>query len=319
MKVLKAALDANTAGDYITQVRWLKFWRLFGQIMLRNPPRGGRRGHNVLPARFAALSRGDFRVLVDWWEFDNAKIPESRRPADRSREKLVEKAVRYAERPGGARECRHDEFVYVAAADLQYNGIPTVVEPRNLVNSWMTPGGHARMSRAEAQRPLQGCIPDLLTTEVPGDKLRNKDQAYHNTAPGAQGPMEAALYSFGGCSGLVGGFYGEMSKSVDALVKAAARVGAERHAARMGFTDSKYIRSVLTNKIRTNWAMALFRGNAGVKISNVRWVRGASAPANAGDGADRDGRWRDKREEYRYAHDEYRGPRMGGFGGRHCK
>ena len=80
-----------------------------------------------------------------------------------------------------------------------------------------------------------------------------------------------------------------------------------------------YLRSVLTNKIRTNWAMALFRGNAQVKISNVRWVRGASGGANAGDGADRDGRWRQKREQYRYAQDEYRGPQMGGFGGRHCK
>ena len=56
-----------------------------------------------------------------------------------------------------------------------------------------------------------------------------------------------------------------------------------------------------------------------VSISNVRWVRGASGGANAGDGADRDGRWRQKREQYRYAQDEYRGPQMGGFGGRHCK
>ena len=31
------------------------------------------------------------------------------------------------------------------------------------------------------------------------------------------------------------------------------------------------------------------------------------------------GRWRQKREQYRYAQDEYRGPQMGGFGGRHCK
>jgi hypothetical protein len=269
--------------------------------------------------------------------------------------------------PGAARDYRHDELVYAAAADLQYNGVPAVVEPRNLVNAWMTPAGHAAMSQAEAQRPLQGCIPDLLTTEEPGEgggapvrrlydlkvinhcpsrygpnqtdrcgpvekraaaipteyvnKLRNKDRAYHNTAPGEQGPMEAALQSLGGCTGLVGGFYGEMSKSVDQLAKTAARQGAERQAAKWALDNTaiSYLRSVLTNKIRTNWAMALFRGNAQVKISNVRWVRGASGGANAGDGADRDGRWRQKREQYRYAQDEYRGPQMGGFGGRHCK
>ena len=78
--------------------------------------------------------------------------------------------------------------------------------------------------------------------------------------------MEAALQSLGACTGLVSGFYGEMSKSVDQL-----------------------------------------------KISNVRWVRGAAGGATAGDGADRDGRWRQKREQYRYAQDEYRGPQMGGF------
>ena len=140
-------------------------------------------------------------------------------------------------------------------------------------------------------------------------------------APGEQGPMEAALQSLGGCTGLVGGFYGEMSKSVDQLAKTAARQGAERQAAKWALDNTaiSYLRSVLTNKIRTNWAMALFRGNAQVKISNVRWVRGASGGANAGDGADRDGRWRQKREQYRYAQDEYRGPQMGGFGGRHCK
>ena len=145
--------------------------------------------------------------------------------------------------------------------------------------------------------------------------------AYHNTAPGEQGPMEAALQSLGGCTGLVGGFYGEMAKSVDQLAKTAARQGAERQAAKWALDNTaiSYLRSVLTNKIRTNWAMALFRGNAQVKISNVRWVRGASGGANAGDGADRHGRWRQKREQYRYAQDEYRGPQMGGFGGRHCK
>ena len=35
--------------------------------------------------------------------------------------------------------------------------------------------------------------------------------------------------------------------------------------------------------------------------------------------SDQHSRWNKKREEYRYAYEEFRGPRMGGFGGRHCR
>ena len=34
--------------------------------------------------------------------------------------------------------------------------------------------------------------------------------------------------------------------------------------------------------------------------------------------ADLHSRWHRQREDYRYANEEYRGPRMGGFGGRFC-
>ena len=93
-------------------------------------------------------------------------------------------------------------------------------------------------------------------------KLREKDRKYHNTANGKVGPMEEALMSYDSCSGLVRGFYGEFSKDVDRLIKLAAQEGAERHAAKYGLESSKQIRSVLVNKIRTNWAMALVHGNA---------------------------------------------------------
>ena len=69
--------------------------------------------------------------------------------------------------------------------------------------------------------------------------------------------MEEALMSYDGCSGLVGGFYGEFSKDVDRLIKLAAEEGAELHAAKYGLESSKQIRSVLANKIRTNWAKVL--------------------------------------------------------------
>ena len=267
--------------------------------------------------------------------------------------------------PGGARDIRHREIQLTMVSDLNYNGIPAIAEPRNMVNSWMTPAAFDDMNRREGNRPLQGCIPDILTTEprpgggapiqrlydfkainqcktrykptqtercepvnkraaeIPDEyikKLREKDRRYHNTANGEVGPMEEALMSYDGCSGLVGGFYGEFSKDVDRLIKLAAQEGAELHAAKYGLESSKQIRSVLANKIRTNWAMALARGNADVILSNLRFVRGGAADEDRyGQFSDQHSRWNKKREEYRYAYEEFRGPRMGGFGGRHCR
>ena len=268
---------------------------------------------------------------------------------------------------GKARDIRHDELVMQIAKDLSYCGIEARVEPRDMVNNWMTPAAFVNMSNAEGTRPLQGCIPDLLTrqpplgggapqealydlkiinrcktryrpnqnercgpvkqreAEIPTEYVnrpRSKDQRYHHTQPGQKGPMEAALQSYGGCKGLIGGFYGEMSPNFDRLVKAAAEKGAELHANKYGLeaTGGGDIRSVLANKIRTNWAMALARENAHVKLANIRWVRGAGfEDARYDTEADMHSRWNRQREEYRYANEEYRGARMGGFGGRHCK
>ena len=60
--------------------------------------------------------------------------------------------------------------------------------------------------------------------------------------------------------------------------------------------------------------MALARENAHVKIANVRWVRGAGfEEARCDAEADLHSRWHRQREDYRYANEEYCGPRMGGF------
>ena len=59
-------------------------------------------------------------MLVDWWEFDRAKRPASPRQADRSRDKLVDKAVRYAER-----------FCFSKAVRLlTSNGVADSADPR---------------------------------------------------------------------------------------------------------------------------------------------------------------------------------------------
>ena len=53
-------------------------------------------------------------------------------------------------------------------------------------------------------------------------------------------------------TGLIRGFYSEFSKDIDQLIKLAAQEGAELHTAKYGLENSKQIRSVLANKIRTN-------------------------------------------------------------------
>ena len=96
--VLGAVKPARQARDRTVEVRWLKFWRLFGQIMLRVPPHGGRRGHGILPARFAALAHGDFKLLVDWWANDLEHVRKVQSQQQKDTNKLVSKAVAYAEK-----------------------------------------------------------------------------------------------------------------------------------------------------------------------------------------------------------------------------
>ena len=52
---------------------------------------------------------------------------------------------------------------------------------------------------------------------------------------------------------------------------------------------------MLANKIRTNWAMALARGNADVILSNLRFVRGGAADEDRyGQFSDQHSRWNKK-------------------------
>ena len=81
---------------------------------------------------------------------------------------------------GKARDIRHDsdEVVMEVAKDLSYCGIETRVEPRGMVNSWMTPAAFVNMNNAEGVRPLQGCIPDLHTREPPPGGGAPQEQLY---------------------------------------------------------------------------------------------------------------------------------------------
>ena len=61
--------------------------------------------------------------------------------------------------PGGAHDIHHREIQLTMASDLNYNGIPAIAEPCNMVNSWMTPVVLDDMNCREGNRLLLSKIP----------------------------------------------------------------------------------------------------------------------------------------------------------------
>ena len=66
---------------------------------------------------------------------------------------------------GGACDIHHREIQITMVSDLNYNGIPAIAQPHNMVNSWMTPVAFDDMNHREGNWPLQGCILDILMTK----------------------------------------------------------------------------------------------------------------------------------------------------------
>eukprot|EP00973_Karenia_brevis_P076268 10592601-Karenia_brevis.AAC.1 len=60
----------NQSSDDECLRRALKWLLVLHDVLLRLPPRGGRRGRGVLGHRFAAWADGDLRTLVRWWLSD---------------------------------------------------------------------------------------------------------------------------------------------------------------------------------------------------------------------------------------------------------
>ena len=60
----------HRAPDVACQCRALKWMFVIHDLLLRLPPRGGRRGHDQVAQRLAAWSSGDLAKLVSWWERD---------------------------------------------------------------------------------------------------------------------------------------------------------------------------------------------------------------------------------------------------------
>ena len=69
--VLATIRDADSDAQLDRGLKWLL---LLHDILLRMPPRGGRRGRNALGQRFAAWADGDLEKLVQWWRQDRSAV-----------------------------------------------------------------------------------------------------------------------------------------------------------------------------------------------------------------------------------------------------
>ena len=59
--------------------RWSKLYFQFPALILRVPPRGGRRGANMIESRLDAYGRGDFASLLKLYRYDQeAALPAPR-------------------------------------------------------------------------------------------------------------------------------------------------------------------------------------------------------------------------------------------------
>ena len=67
--VLELLVHATTDVEVERGLKWLL---LMHDLLLRLPPRGGRRGHALVAHRFDAWRRGDMATLVRWWRQDRS-------------------------------------------------------------------------------------------------------------------------------------------------------------------------------------------------------------------------------------------------------
>ncbi len=65
--VLELVRDAHEEAELRRALKWLL---ALHDILLRLPPRGGRRSRNILQQRFAAWRNGDLGKVVSWWLAD---------------------------------------------------------------------------------------------------------------------------------------------------------------------------------------------------------------------------------------------------------
>ena len=85
----------SDAPDEAQRERMLKWLIALHDILLRLPPRGGRRGRAAVSHRFAAWAQGDFTSLIRWWQNDRAAARHPRHASEpAAAERTMQRALR---------------------------------------------------------------------------------------------------------------------------------------------------------------------------------------------------------------------------------
>eukprot|EP00973_Karenia_brevis_P058264 8111415-Karenia_brevis.AAC.1 len=71
----------------------LKWLLILHDVLLRLPPRGGRRGRSAVAHRFAAWASGDYAAVLRWWQHDRAAARHPRHSSMEASEQQVIKRV----------------------------------------------------------------------------------------------------------------------------------------------------------------------------------------------------------------------------------
>ena len=96
-------------------------------------------------------------------------------------------------------------------------------------------------------------------------KARNADRKYNGTLPGVCGPVQTRLKTYGHIWGLAIGPRGEISKDLERLIEATAKIGAERKWRAMGSRSQREAAAVLKNSMRRRIGVVAVRENARLK------------------------------------------------------
>ena len=91
---------------------------------------------------------------------------------------------------GGAWTTRHSRFLYYIALIMQMHGIRVRVEPRNLLNRFLPRTFRPGLADDEANRAIQGAIPDIVYDDPKDDKQRVSWNSSSTTRPQPDTPGE---------------------------------------------------------------------------------------------------------------------------------
>ena len=98
------------------------------------------------------------------------------------------------------------------------------------------------------------------------EKAHKADVRWNGTAPGARGPIQTRLDSFGRVLGFAAGAFGECSDDVAGLVANLAKSGAETRWIDMGARSKKEARGIIKHQLTRSFGVTIVRANAACKL-----------------------------------------------------